>query len=97
MAFTTREGMRAFSYANDFRAFIMEIESENPVEVDEEMFWYFLEVLPPVYMSKDVTLPNGDKIHASFGFAEGYEKVKAFWKKGGRYFACQTREMNPNA
>jgi len=87
---------RVFSYANDAKDFCFEIQSEQPVEVDEEMFWYFLEVLPPVYMSRDIVLPNGKKVHASFGFAEGYEKVRAFWRKDGRYFACQTREMNPN-
>lgn len=64
-------------------------------ETDVEGFDYFLEVLPPVYMGKVVTLPNGEKVKAAFGFAEGAEEIVAFWKKGGRYFGCRTTQINP--
>ena len=71
------------------------------VEVDEELWMYFLEVLPPVHMHYRATLPDGVRIEASFGFAEGYEPVTSFWRghglEKGRYFCQLTREMNPCA
>ena len=47
-------------------------------EVTEEIYWYFLEVLPP-------RLFNGNV----FSFAEGDEPLRLFWHRAGRYFCRQ--------
>ena len=71
------------------------------LEIDLDIYTHFLEVLPPIYMGKHVTLPGGEKIFANFGFAEGWDFVTAFWheKKDGaerRYFCQKTEQMNPS-
>ncbi len=72
------------------------MNSGEPVEVDEEFYWYFLEVLPPIFMNKYL---EEIKRRVDFGFAEGYEKVRAFWKEGSgenvRYFCQRLNLMNP--
>lgn len=77
--------------------FIEAMHSDDRCEIDEEIYWYFLEVLPPVYMNKSVELVDGTKIVADFGFAEGYEVVTAFWRAGESYFCQKTKIMNPYA
>jgi hypothetical protein len=74
------------------------LESRSPVEeIDEETWYYFLGVLPPVYMNRDLII-DGKPIHASFGFAEGAEPVTAFWSEaGGKYYRQLTNQMNPYA
>ena len=53
----------------DWKAMIARIHLTGKIaEVDEETYWYFLEVLPPKYM-------NG----SLFAFAEGAESLKLFW------------------
>jgi hypothetical protein len=47
-------------------------------EVDEETYWYFLEVLPPKFMSG-----------SCFAFAEGQEELRLFWKSDKQYFCRQ--------
>jgi hypothetical protein len=47
-------------------------------EVSEEVWFYFLEVLPP-------KLLRG----SWFCFAEGQEPLKLFWRKQGRFFGRQ--------
>jgi hypothetical protein len=43
--------------------------------IDEETFFYFLEVLPPKFQ------------HGSlFAFAEGAESLRVFWRKGEDHF-----------
>ena len=79
------------------------------VEVSEDLFEYFLGVLPPVRMGYLARVRNESgngwiQIYASFGFAEGCEMVTAFWpginsqktgeRENGRYFAQLTDEMN---
>ena len=87
------------------RQFCEARETGRRVEVDRELWYYFLEVLPPVHMGYRATVNNeaGDgviTIQASFGFAEGYEPVTAFWQghgtmlEGGRFFCQRTKEMN---
>lgn len=47
-------------------------------EIDEETYWYFLEVLPPKYQ------------HGSlFAFAEGAEALRLFWQKCNQFFCRQ--------
>ena len=43
--------------------------------IDEETYWYFLEVLPPKYQRGNL-----------FAFAEGAEALRIFWQKGDAYF-----------
>lgn len=81
------------NFETDREEFLRSMHSGAPFEMDEESWYYWLEVLPPVYMSRDVQLPNGDRVHASFGFAEGYDQITAFWKKGGRYYGCRTEQI----
>lgn len=45
------------------------------VEIDEETYWWFLEVLPPYYM-------EGNR----FCFAEGFVPFHFFFMRGERYF-----------
>jgi hypothetical protein len=47
-------------------------------EISEEQYHYWLEVLPPKYMSRGV-----------FAFAEGAEEIRLFWRASGRYFVRQ--------
>lgn len=54
-------------------------------EVDEETYWYFLEVLPPRWMG-----PGG------FAFGEGADHLRLFWKAGGMYF-CRQLSAGENA
>ena len=44
-------------------------------EVDEETYWHFLEVLPPIYIDERF-----------FCFAEGMEPFWLFWKRKDRHF-----------
>lgn len=74
--------------------FIQVMRSGEQFECDEDMFFYWLEVLPPRFMHKDATFADGSKIRASFGFAEGAELITAFWKRDGRFFGRLTNMMN---
>lgn len=47
-------------------------------EVDEETYFFFLEVLPPHFMAG-----------TSFGFAEGATGYTLFWRRGGSHYARQ--------
>ena len=51
---------------------------EQTAAIDEETYWYFLEVLPPKYQRGSL-----------FAFAEGAEALRLFWQKGDRYFCRQ--------
>lgn len=79
---------------------IAAMHSGNVFECDGDVFDYFLGVLPPQYMGRDVRVPDknvGENevgvVRAAFGFAEGPEKIVAFWVWNGRYFGCQTDEI----
>ena len=47
-------------------------------EVDEETYFYYLEVLPPQFMDA-----------RCYCFAEGAESYLLFWRRDDRYFARQ--------
>lgn len=83
---------------DDWSAFIQAKNSGALCRIDEAIFEYFLEVLPPVYMFREATLNTGRKLRVDFGFAEGAEIVTAFWREFGAYgaaFYCQhTTEVN---
>jgi hypothetical protein len=55
------------------------MHSGDQIEVDEEVFYYFLEVLPPVFMGKRFKFADGQEVLAAFGFAEGAEPITVFW------------------
>ena len=78
-----------------WQAFIAAMRSGEIFECDEEMYDYWLEVLPPAWMLRRVTI-HGETILTHFGFAEGAEPVVAFWHQGDRFFGCQTDIMNPH-
>jgi hypothetical protein len=78
---------------------ITAMHSGERIQIEEAVYDYFLEVLPPVYMGRRITLPGGDTRTVGFGFAEGAEPITAFWCEGNRdagwSFYCQrTEEMN---
>jgi hypothetical protein len=51
-------------------------ETPGPViEIDEETYWHYLEILPPYYF-------DGNR----FCFAEGIVPFHLFFKRGKRYF-----------
>lgn len=47
-------------------------------DIDEETFFYFLEVLPPKFQSSN-----------QFAFAEGAEPFRLFWRNGREHFCRQ--------
>ena len=77
-----------------WKEFIAAMHSGQVFECDDEMWYYWLEVLPPVYMGRTVLLPDGSSVPAAFGFAEGIEHITAFWRMGGRFYGCRTDQMH---
>ena len=82
-------------------ACIVGLDSGRVVEVNEEVFDYFLEVLPPKSMGKLVEVPGWATVRTSYGFAEGWEPIKYFWtikdkdrRAGERYYAWKSQEVN---
>lgn len=82
---------KVFTYENDFKEFFE--ARKNGCEIDSEMFYYWLEVLPPVYMKQRHVI-DGKEIYCSFGFAEGWEEITDFWIKDERYFCKLSNRMN---
>ncbi len=72
-------------------AFFAEVEKGTRCEVNGDLFEYYLDILPPVFMGSMVTLVDGTRQYAMFGFCEGdmsaNNKPIAFWKSDGRFFA----------
>ncbi len=72
---------RTYSMAN-FEAYTQMMQSQKHIiEVDEEVFGYFLDVLPPVNMGKTIACHalNDLVIKTSFGFCEGSDYVVYFF------------------
>ena len=77
--------------------FIEAMHSGERFEVDEENWYYWLEVLPPVFMAEDIDYfpgREGQPTRVSFGFAEGSEPITVFWKENGRYYGQRTNRIN---
>ena len=51
-------------------------ETGKTYEISEETYWYFLELIPPRWMS-----------HSMFALSEGRGSFRLFWEKQSRYFA----------
>lgn len=80
------------TYEKDFAEFVARLHGGEEIEIDQDLFDYFLEVLPPVRMGTNVEMPDGNLLKTCFLFAEGYEQLTAFYFKPGlkgRRFACQ--------
>ena len=93
---------RIFNYQcsdEEWKEFIAARDSGEKFEVNEEMFYYWLEVLPPRFMNKDITFLPGHEGHPmriDFGFAEGREEITVFWRSaaGKRFFGQRTGKIN---
>ena len=85
--------MRTFTYENDFKDFVDEKASGRTFQIDEEMFYYWLETLPPIYMSKEQEI-DGKKVNCSFGFAEGTEFITDFWREKGNFYGKTSNRLN---
>lgn len=85
-----------YTYDNDFSAFVAVKRSGEIIEIDEEMFDYWLNVLPPKGMRVEVVI-KGVPRRVSFLQAEGFEECTAYWREGARFFAQHTDIMNPYA
>jgi len=77
----------------NFQEYINRSPKNQPVRITEEVFDYFLGVLPPVSMGKTIKL-NGRIQKTSFEFAEGWEKTTAFWQVGEKFYAQKTNRTN---
>jgi hypothetical protein len=82
------------------------MNSGEQIEINEEVFDYFLGVLPPVFMNQVTMMPNGLPRKIDFAFAEGAEPLTYFWhdtqqsdtRSHSHYFAWRDlSSMNPNA
>ena len=80
----------------DLASLFTERDLGGRVKIDEGVFDYFLEVLPPIYMGQQVMIDEV-MIYVDFGFAEGAEEVVAFWQEGGDFYCQNTGQMNPYA
>ena len=75
---------KLYTYEADFEQYVEDIQERKPLLIDEDMFYYWLEVLPPVYMFQIKTVQIngvGQQKFCSFGFAEGFECVIDFYAK----------------
>jgi hypothetical protein len=86
-----------FDFAQDAAAYLNALHTGATIEITEGTFDYFLEVLPPVYMGRTLTI-EGQSRRVTFGFAEGAEPITAFWTEQQqsevRYFCKRTEEVN---
>ena len=86
----------------EWQEFIQAMRSGQRIEVDADIYYYFLGVLPPVFSRKWVTyVPGyeGHKMYVDFGFAEGYEEIVLFCsnQQQNRFFCQQSNKINPCA
>lgn len=70
------------------------LDSGETIEITQKFFNYFHEVLPPVGMGRWVRLRNGREIRSAFEFAEGAERITAYWIEDSRFYAAQTNQVN---
>lgn len=81
----------------EWKEFIEIMNSGERFEVDEEMYYYWLEVLPPIFMYQHIDfLPGheGHKMQVDFGFAEGCEYITVFFRSpdGKQFFGQRTKK-----
>ena len=83
----------------EWEEFISVIQSGNKFEIDEDMFNYWLGVIPPIFMNKYITFfpgYEGTQMKVDFGFAEGIENIIIFWRNVGntKFFGQKTNKIN---
>lgn len=94
--------MKRFTYqevlVGDSRAqeFFDDLSGQDEMEIDRPLYDYFLDLLPPVVSSTTLMI-RGTTVNIDFGFAEGSDTVKAFYRRGERYFCSNTAYRNPCA
>ena len=101
------EAIKVYTLEEDFSEYVESLSANEPLEIDAEMFNYWLGVLPPVRNNapdRMLMIGMGGQYHPirggdtfqrfDFAFAEGVEPVTIFWSKGGRYFAMLTEVIN---
>ena len=76
-----------------WKPMIEAMHSGNVFEMDEEVWMYWLEVLPPIHMGRVVDI-DGERVRCAFGFAEGVEPITDFWRRDGRYFGKRSTRIN---
>jgi hypothetical protein len=67
----------------EWSAMIRAIKTGHKIKISEDVYYYFLEVLPPREMFK-----------GGFMFAEGYDYLERFTHEKEGYFAQRTDKMN---
>ncbi len=85
-------GQETTTEQDAWSAMIADRDAGKCVQIDEGTFNYFLEVLPPVLMGETYRLVDGIRRRTAFGFAEGAERITAFWSEtenGQRRFYMQ--------
>lgn len=86
--------------ADMFAAFVAVMRSGDVIEIDAEMFRFWLNVLPTKGEHMTVKV-GGVSRRVDFLQAEGAEELRAFWiegsGEGARYFCQRTDIMNPYA
>jgi hypothetical protein len=73
------------------------IDRGERVEIAEDLFNDWLDMLPPVFVNCGVELITGERVRASFGFAEGADPVIACWyttTDGKRQFFAQKTKLH---
>lgn len=86
-----------YDFLRDPAAYLNALDSDETLEITEGTFDYFLNVLPPVYMRRSIVL-DGRARNVAFGFAEGCERITAFWAEKRdnlvHYLCKRTHQMN---
>lgn len=83
----------------DWKEFIKALDNREVIEIDEKMFFYWLEVLPPVYMNEKQDIEIDGVVFnklCSFGFCEGMDYIIDFWDNGkdASKFCKKSNRMN---
>jgi len=68
----------------EWKEFIVKMNSGEKVLISEDMYYYWLEVLPPIYVG----------MNWRFGFAEGYDYIVDFWKEDEEFYCKRSNKMN---
>lgn len=70
------------SKREDWKGMIKALNSGEKVKISENVYYYFLEVLPPKNM-----------FNGGFLFAEGWENLKKFTQEKDEFFAQKTAKV----
>jgi hypothetical protein len=79
------------TYSRDkMAAFWEEIWKGKVCRIDQHLFDYYLDILPPAFMGRTVKMIDGTERRCAFGFVEGADRITGFWQSGGSYYAQHT-------